>query len=196
MTLIAKNNHERVGLFGGSFDPVHLGHLAAAEFALSKTDIDRIVFVPVGKPWQKPAPIASAVDRMNMLKLSIESNNSFSSSDIEIRTDKTSYMIDTVNEFSEINVSSSISLILGADAAHSLPTWHRYQELIQKVNVVVIAREFQEKPSLEFDFEFLPMQLIEVSSSQIRNMVAKDENIRELVPKKVYDYIFDHKLYK
>jgi nicotinate-nucleotide adenylyltransferase len=196
LTLIAKNNRERVGLFGGSFDPVHLGHLAAAEFALSKTKIDRVVFVPVGKPWQKPAPIASAADRMNMLNLSIEANDLFSSSDIEIKTEKTSYMIDTVNEFSELYSGSAISLILGADAAHSLPTWHRYQELIQKVDVVVIAREFQEMPALEFEFEFLPMQLVEVSSSQIRNMVANDENFQELVPKKVHDYIFAHKLYK
>jgi nicotinate-nucleotide adenylyltransferase len=196
LTLIAKNNLEHVGLFGGSFDPIHLGHLAAAEFALSNTDLDRVVFIPVGKPWQKPAPIASATDRMNMLDLAIEEHASYSSWDYEITNHQTSYMIDTVNEFISLNGKLPLSLILGADAAQSLPTWHRFEELIQKVDVIVLARELQERPSLDFDFQFLQMPLIEVSSSQVRDLVLKDENIDKLVPEKVKNYIFDHKLYQ
>jgi nicotinate-nucleotide adenylyltransferase len=196
LTLIAKNNLEHVGLFGGSFDPIHLGHLAAAEFALSNTDLDRVVFVPVGKPWQKPAPIASATDRMNMLNLAIEEHASYSSWDYEITNNQTSYMIDTVHEFISLNSNLPLSLILGADAAQSLPTWHRFEELIQKIDVIVLARENQERPSLDFAFQFLQMPLIEVSSSQVRDLVLKDENIDKLVPEKVKDYIFDHKLYQ
>jgi len=196
LTLIAKNNLEHVGLFGGSFDPIHLGHLAAAEFALSNTDLDRVVFIPVGKPWQKPAPIASATDRMNMLDLAIEEHASYSSWDYEITNDKTSYMINTVDEFVSLNGKLPLSLILGTDAAQSLPTWHRFEELIQKIDVIVLARELQERPSLDIDFQFLQMPIIEVSSSQVRDLVLKDENIDKLVPEKVKNYIFDHKLYQ
>jgi nicotinate-nucleotide adenylyltransferase len=163
---------------------------------LSNTDLDRVVFVPVGKPWQKPAPIASATDRMNMLNLAIEEHASYSSWDYEITNNQTSYMIDTVHEFISLNSNLPLSLILGADAAQSLPTWHRFEELIQKIDVIVLARENQERPSLDFAFQFLQMPLIEVSSSQVRDMVLKDENIDKLVPEKVKDYIFDHKLYQ
>jgi nicotinate-nucleotide adenylyltransferase len=189
-------NVKRIGLYGGSFDPVHNGHLALANFVLENSAIEQIIFVPVGKPWQKSPPVASGADRKKMLELAIAGNNNFVVSSIEIERSKTSYTIDTVEELLQQDSNQEISLLLGKDAAETLDTWHRASDLKSKTKIMVVARESDQRPMLSYEFEFLKMPLADISSSKIREDLAKGLLVSDLVPEVVNKYIFDQKLYK
>lgn len=192
MTLNAK----RIGLFGGSFDPVHNGHLALANYIVEHSLVDEVVFIPVGNPWQKSKPIASGLARKAMLELAIGVNPKFSVSAQEIDRAGVSYTIDTVREFKVKDQLSNFYLLLGVDAASSIPTWHQATELISLVNFLVVAREKETAPKFDFDFQFVNMPLVDISSTKVRNLIAQGLPISHLVPKVVADYIFDHNLYK
>lgn len=187
---------KRIGLFGGSFDPIHNGHLAAANQVVSESLVDELIFVPVGLPWQKAKPLATAAHRKAMLELVIKNNSKFKLSTTEIEKDATSYTIDTVEEILKEDFDLEMNLILGVDAAKSIPTWHRANELLDLVNIVVIAREQQIPPDFDFEFLFVKMPLVDISSSMIREHVKKGLAITHLVPKDVASYISDHNLYK
>ncbi len=187
---------KRIGLFGGSFDPIHNGHLAVANQVLSDSLVDEVIFVPVGLPWQKTKPSATAVHRKAMLELAIKDNPKFKLSTKELERDGISYTIDTVEEFLKEDINLEINLILGVDAARSISTWHRAKELINLVKILVIAREEQNPPNLDFDFLFVKMPLVDISSSGVRDNLKKGLAINHLVPKEVAAYISDHNLYK
>lgn len=189
-------NVKRLGLFGGSFDPVHNGHLALANYVISKDLVDEVVFVPVGLPWQKAKPVASAADRKSMLELAIGAIPKFRISSKEIDRPSISYTIDTVEEILREDPKKEIYLLLGVDAANSIHTWHRSKELLTKVELVVIARGEQVVPNLNIEFKFVNMPLVDVSSSLIRKSVFDGSVISDLVPDKVASYISDQKLYK
>lgn len=189
-------NVKRVGLFGGSFDPVHNGHLAVADYLTANDLVDEVVFVPVGLPWQKAKPVASAADRKSMLELSISETPKFKFSSLEIDRPGVSYTIDTVEELSKKAPQDEIYLVLGADAANSFPTWHRVEELVNRVKLLIIAREQQAVTNLESDFQFVNMSLVDVSSSMVRKLVSQGSSISHLVPKEVASYISGHKLYQ
>lgn len=189
-------NVKRIGLYGGSFDPIHNGHLALANFILANSAVEQIIFVPVGKPWQKLPPVASGIDRTTMLELATNGNPNFLVSKIEIDRLKTSYTIDTVEELLKQDLNQEISLLLGKDAAETIDTWHRASELKIKTKFLVVARESDERPKLSFEFDFLKMPLANISSSEIREAVSKGLSISDLVPGAVNQYIFDQKLYK
>jgi nicotinate-nucleotide adenylyltransferase len=196
LTLIDNKTNLNIGLLGGSFDPIHFGHLAAANFVLENTEISQVYFVPVGKPWQKNQPEASGVDRLNMTKLATAGNQAFSVLDIEVSQPGISYTIDTVENLLQNSVNLNLNLILGVDAARTLPTWRRYQELKSKVSIIVVARENTTHPEFDFDFRFLEMPLLNISSSQIREKIKNNLAVDELLPKAVNEYIIDHNLYK
>lgn len=189
-------NVKRVGLFGGSFDPVHNGHLAVADYLTANDLVDEVVFVPVGLPWQKAKPVASAADRKSMLELSISKTPKFKFSSLEIDRPGVSYTIDTVEELLKKAPQDEIYLVLGADAANSIPTWHRVEELVNRVKLLIIAREQQAVTNLEIDFQFVNMPLVDVSSSMVRKLVSQGLSISHLVPKEVASYISGHKLYQ
>ncbi|MFM1865184.1 MAG: hypothetical protein RL677_964 [Actinomycetota bacterium] len=187
---------KRIGLFGGSFDPIHNGHLAVANQVLSDSLVDEVIFVPVGLPWQKAKPSATAVHRKAMLELVIKDNSKFKLSTKELERDGISYTIDTVEEFLKEDINLEINLILGVDAARSISTWHQAKELINLVKILVIARGEQNPPNLDFDFLFVKMPLVDISSSGVRDNLKKGLAINYLVPKEVATYISDHNLYK
>lgn len=158
--------------------------------------VDQIIFVPVGKPWQKLPPVASGRQRKEMLELATTSNSNFVVSSIEIERSKTTYTIDTVEELLQQDSNQEISLLLGKDTAETLDTWHSASDLILKTKILVVARESDEIPMLSYDFEFLRMPLTNISSSEIREAVFKGLSVSDLVPAAISQYIFDQKLYK
>lgn len=187
---------KRIGLFGGSFDPVHNGHLAVAKFAIENDLVDEVIFVPVGKPWQKQPPLANAAQRLTMLELALGGYSDFKISPFEIERGSTSYTIDTAKQLLLENPVAQIMLLLGADAAAGLRSWHQADQLLNLVQVLVIAREFESTPILDFKFNFIKMPLIQVSSSEIREKISQGESIENLVPDAVKNYIINQNLYQ
>ncbi len=196
MTLIDKSSSQNIAIFGGSFDPIHFGHLAVADFVLENTEIDQILFIPVGTPWQKNQPVASGLARSSMTHLAVAGNPAFSVSDLEINRPEISYTIDTVETLLHEYPKIKLHLILGLDAAKTLPSWNRFEELIKKVSVLVLARESDETAELNYDFKFLNMPLKDISSSQVRERISNNLAVSDLIPAAVNKYINDHNLYK
>ena len=189
-------NVKPVALFGGSFDPVHNGHIAVAKYVIEQGLVAEVIFTPVGVPWQKPQPLAAASDRKAMLELVVKDYPEFTVSSNELDRSGVSYTIDTVEELQAEDPTKKIYLLLGADAANGVTSWHRAAELITKVNFLVVARNQQESPELNFKFHFINMPMIDVSSSMIRNLVLSGNSVSHLVPHEVNSYILDHNLYK
>lgn len=189
-------NVKAVALFGGSFDPVHNGHIAVAKYVIEQGLVAEVIFTPVGVPWQKSQPKAAASDRKAMLELAVKDYPEFTVSSSELDRSGVSYTIDTVEELQAEDPTKKIYLLLGADAAYGVTTWHRAAELISKVNFLVVARNQQESPELNFEFHFINMPMIDVSSSMIRNLVLSGNSVSHLVPNEVNSYILDHNLYK
>jgi len=189
-------NVKAVALFGGSFDPVHNGHIAVAKYVIEQGLVAEVIFTPVGVPWQKSQPKAAASDRKAMLELAVKDYPEFTVSSSELDRSGVSYTIDTVEELQAEDPTKKIYLLLGADAANGVTTWHRAAELISKVNFLVVARNQQESPELNFEFHFINMPMIDVSSSMIRNLVLSGNSVSHLVPNEVNSYILDHNLYK
>jgi len=189
-------NVKAVALFGGSFDPVHNGHIAVAKYVIEQGLVAEVIFTPVGVPWQKSQPKAAASDRKAMLELAVKDYPEFTVSSSELDRSGVSYTIDTVEELQAEDPTKKIYLLLGADAANGVTSWHRAAELISKVNFLVVARNQQESPELNFKFHFINMPMIDVSSSMIRNLVLSGNSVSHLVPNEVNSYILDHNLYK
>ena len=204
------------GLFGGTFDPVHLGHLRCAEEILELFRLDRILFVPAGiQPLKTDRDILPFHHRERMLRLAIEGNPLFSISDIESRRGGRSYSIETVRHFLDTSPDSTeLYFILGQDAFHEIRRWKEWQELLQLCNFVVMTRPGHEARKLEdvftpdvaslFSYDgasdgfrgpagrcifFRALTLLDISSTDIRDRVKAHRSIRYLVPAPVRDYI-------
>jgi nicotinate-nucleotide adenylyltransferase len=195
----------RIGLFGGSFDPVHLGHLALARSALFDLDLDELRFVPAGQPWQKPHRLAPACDRVEMLELALADpaagDPRFSIEHCELRRSGPSYMIDTVEQLQQRDPGHRWFLLIGQDQHAGLHTWHRWRDLLARVEVAVAARpdgisQPVHPDVLAFGHRALQMQPDPVSSTRLRERVSQGLPIAGLVPSAVAGYIDSHGLYR
>ena len=132
-----------VGIFGGTFDPVHLGHIEVAEYAKSDLNLDKVIFVPAGCPQLKPArPATTGLQRLEMVKMAIENEEMFYASDIEITRKGPTFTIDTIKEIKDIYPSRTrLWLIVGADAFREFNKWENYQEILNLSRVCVVRRE-------------------------------------------------------
>lgn len=186
-----------VGLFGGSFDPPHLAHLALAHAALDQLKLDRVLWVPVGDPWQKPRRLARSDDRRAMVELLIAAEPRFAVDDCELRRQGPSYTIDTVEAY----LGDNLTLIIGLDQYAHLHTWHRWQDLLPQVTLAVAARAGQPiRPNAELErtphrVVKLDMPAMTTSSTQIRAHASHGEDISPLVGMAVAGYIAQHRLY-
>ena len=190
----------RLGIFGGQFDPPHIGHLIEAEFAAEELGLDKLLFIPTGEHPLKSHPgMTSAKDRYEMTKLAIENNPLFELSDIEIKREGKSFTIDTINQIKKIFSPKELYLLVGIDNAEIFSKWHRIDEILDSCKVVVLSRmmtdEFVLNPALLEKTTILDSPIIEISSTEIRELVAEGNSIRYLVPDTVREYIDGHKLY-
>ncbi|HEY6627507.1 MAG TPA: nicotinate-nucleotide adenylyltransferase [Acidimicrobiia bacterium] len=184
------------GILGGTFDPIHLAHLHAGETALYQAGLDRVLFMPAGEPWQKSdRALTGAAHRLEMIRLAIADIDGFEVDDREIEREGPTYTIDTLLSFPE---SERLSLILGADAALGLPTWQRWEEVLDRASLLVVPRpgtDAREVQAILPEAVFLDMAVLEISGTEIREMAAIGEPFRFLVPLAVYDYIESVGLY-
>ncbi|HEX6565881.1 MAG TPA: nicotinate-nucleotide adenylyltransferase [Chthoniobacterales bacterium] len=183
----------RLGIYGGTFNPVHHGHLILARQALEEFKLDRLVFVPAAEsPFKIQNHSAPPGDRLAMLRLAIAGEDRFSVDALEIERGGVSYSIDTVKMFRNRDPGAELFFLVGEDNADRLTEWHRFEELKKLVYFVVLSR------SEDFQSPEYPVvqRRIEISSTEIRNRVANQESITYLVPESVKHYIEQHQLYQ
>ena len=187
----------KIGILGGSFDPVHLGHLVLAEYALTECKLDKVLFIPNRIPNLKQPPQATAHHRYRMVKLAIQDNPRFEISDIEIKREGISYTYDTVIALKKKLKNAKLFFIIGSDAYNSLPKWKNFKKLIAEIEFIVAIRpDSKIKKIPQVKFQVLSIPEIAISSSYIRERVEKGMSIRYLVPDGVWQYICEYKLYK
>ncbi len=187
---------ERVGVFGGTFDPVHVGHVTAAVDVRDALDLDRVLLVPAGEPWQKASRSVSERDvRVDMADLACADLVGIEVSRIEIDRDGPSVTADTLEALGAVD--RELFLILGADAAANMSTWERLPETRLLCTVVVVTRdgETADPPGDDWKWEQVHVPRLDVSSSDLRNRIANGRPIDGLVPAPVVQFILEHDLY-
>jgi nicotinate-nucleotide adenylyltransferase len=194
---------QRIGVLGGTFDPVHLGHLSAASHAVSGLGLDQVLFVPAGQPWQKQSVQASGRDRFAMVSLAIEGVQSFAVSRLEIDREGPTYTIDTLRALRSWPQYEQADLffITGADAIAEIDSWKDHDQLAQLAAFVAVTRPGFD-PTTDPDGATLAVPVIrldvpglDISSTLIRQRVARGESIDDLTAPNVVRYIDEHRLY-
>ena len=188
----------RIGVFGGTFDPPHIGHLILAQEAMVKLNLEEIAFIPAAYPPQKGnSPIASPRQRLEMVSLAISDNPKFKALDIELGRKGPSYTIDTILELKRTQgPGQEIFFLMGSDSLRELSTWKEPERLVKICRVVVATRPgFTPQGKFAQEVIVLEMPPIGVSSTLIRERVKRREPIRYLVPQKVEEYILRESLY-
>lgn len=196
---------KKIGIMGGTFDPIHFGHLVTAEKVQEAFSLDEVVFVPSGSPpHKKDRTVTAATHRLAMVKLAVEDHPGFSVSAIEIERKGYSYALDTVNEFHRIyGKATALFFITGADAILEIATWHKADELMSKCEFIAAARpgyHFDEKHALPESYldhiHLFPETALAISSSRIRRLIGDGADVAKMIPEKVNAYIKIHDLYQ
>lgn len=201
---------KRIGIMGGSFDPVHIGHLVIAQDAIERLELSEVVFIPAAIPPHKQhIRQVDAEHRINMLKLALEQDLRFSVSDVELQRGGVSYTIDTARALKAERPDVEWMLIVGGDTLVELHNWYKIDELLELCEVASFLRPGDD--SLDGVAEKIMLSdaqkerllgnvidahLIEISSTEIRMRIAEGLSIRYLVPPEVEMYIFEHGLYR
>lgn len=212
-----------IGIYGGTFDPIHYGHLRIAEELLDIISLQQIIFVPSGAPRLRSAPVASRKHRSAMVRMAIQNNSMFSLDEREINRSGISVTVESLREYQyELEKKTALCFILGIDAFININQWHNWHELFNLCHIVIVARpghasvnEYQNLPA-EIRKEFtsrrvlnandLALQLngsiyaaqtslLEISASHIRSLITAGKSIRYLLPDSVADYIKSNYLY-
>ncbi len=190
----------RLGVFGGTFDPPHLGHLIVAEYARVSLRLDTILFIPAGKnPLKENHTQSSADDRLAMTRLAIASNPAFELSEMELLRTGPSYTINTIRELRATRAPDELVLIVGHDNLEQFPRWHQVEALVRECRVAVCKRTTEGEPideHLRSMVEELDSPIVELSSTTLRERVTRGESIRYMVPDAVIEYIETHALYR
>ena len=189
----------RVGLFGGSFDPVHNAHVALAQTALERLHLDTLRWIPVGHPWQKTRRLASAADREAMVRLAIAGEPRFVLDRSELRRRGVSYTLDTVRELAAASPDDERVLILGQDQYASLHTWRDWRELLGLVTLAIANRPgavLSVNPQIaQVAHQTVLLPMMDVSSTEVRRRIAAGWSVAGLVPEAVARYIEQRRLY-
>ena len=212
-----------VGIFGGTFDPIHYGHLRVAEEIVETVGLQKMYFVPAGMPRLRHSPVASPQHRVEIVRLAIQKNPDFVLDEREIYRDSVSYSIDTAREFKqEFGEEVRLCLVLGADAFIKLPEWNNWKELFNLCHFIVstrpgytftlikelLSKELREECSQRWvsNTETLKKEtsglifiasttMLDISATSIRAHIAVGRNVRHLVPSVTVNYISENKLY-
>ncbi|MBA3071144.1 MAG: nicotinate-nucleotide adenylyltransferase [Nitrospirae bacterium] len=216
----------KLGIFGGTFNPVHYGHLIVAEEVKEKLGLDRIIFVPSGSPPLKGRELADAKHRYRMVQLAASKNHSFAVSDIEYKKKDKSYSVDTLERLRRIYPGARLYFIAGIDAFIDIPNWWQPERLVSLADFIVVS-----KPSFRFtdlvsspylkinknilkklddaklqtyktklksgrDIIMVHITPVEISATRIRKLIKRRESIKYLLPEEVESYIITHKIYR
>jgi nicotinate-nucleotide adenylyltransferase len=192
----------KVGILGGTFDPVHNGHLALADHARRALGLDLVLFVPAGQPWRKAdRTITPAEHRLAMLKLAIAGNEAYGISDVELRRNGPTYTADTLEALSGERLDDEFYFIVGADALADLPNWRDPERIIKHAMLAVAPRDGEAPPlplipNIDQRIVHFEMPPVETSSTDIRDRAASGRTIDDAVPPAVASYISEHNLYR
>jgi len=183
----------RSGVFGGSFDPIHHGHLILARAALEELGLDRILFIPANlSPHKTDTKPATAQDRFAMLQLAIENEPGFATSEIELHRPPPSCTVETLRELRARHPDDTFTLLIGADNVAKFDTWREPDEIRRLADLAVLDRADHDTPH---DWPVV-RRLVDISSTDIRTRVAESRSIRYLTPDSVCDYIAAQGLYR
>ncbi len=195
----------RIGLLGGSFNPVHLGHLIMAENARDQLDLDQVVFVPAGSPPHKQGQhLASVEDRVAMVRLAIAGHDAFVVSDLDIDHREPSFTWRLLERFHDRHSAADLWFIMGGDSLHDFPTWSRPERIIELARLAVIERpgfrngdgDLEAVSGLRDRVDLVETPLCSISSTDVRMRVEAQATIRYLVPDAVRAYIRSRGLYR
>jgi nicotinate-nucleotide adenylyltransferase len=196
--------HERIGVLGGTFDPIHVGHLAAARAAMDCAELDRIIFVPTGRPPHRPPTATEPGHRLEMTRLATSTDKRFEVSDVEVKRPGRSFTSDTLRELHGQHPEDQLFLILGWDAARLFKTWHEPDQVRELATIAVVARPGSGSPQppdlkaagLDGEGVILCLEKTpDVSASGIRQDINDGRSIEGKVPPAVERYIAAHRLY-
>lgn len=188
---------ERVGIFGGTFDPIHLGHLILAESALEQLDLDRIIFIPASvSPFKQGHPPGATADqRLRMLRTALASEPRFEIDDRELHRDGPSYTIDTVRSLLGDYPGVRFLLLIGSDNLPDLPQWHSHDELCNLVDMAILDRGGDPSPATAESYPVVRRR-VDLSSTEIRQRLASGLSVRQMLPQGVYDLIMSEHPYR
>ena len=189
----------KIGLLGGTFNPIHLGHLALAQECWHRLKLDKVIFVPANiSPFKENEPLASKADRLDMLRLALEGEDKFKISTFELDKEGVSYSIDTIKHFTnEYGDGAEIFFITGADSLEGLNDWKGIDEILKLVTFVAATRPgFTSRGQLGDKVSLIDMPAIDISSTMIRERVRSHEPIDHFVPPVVVEYIRNKGLYR
>ncbi len=196
----------RIGIYGGSFDPVHMGHINAAIAFKEELSLDKIIVIPAYQPpHKKGLALTPSEHRMNMCKIAFGNLDGFEVSDIEIKREDEGYMSDTVAQLREIYPNDEFFLLMGGDMLLYFRHWHAWNKITDEAVLSVAARNFDDDSALEAEaavlrsygaeVRIIPIDVKEISSTFVRESVRKADDISSMVPQGIADYIWDHYLY-
>jgi len=198
---------EKIGLFGGTFDPPHLGHLILASEACEQLQLTRLLWVLTPEPPHKlEQSITPTQHRLAMVKLATAEDTRFEVSSIELERPGPHYTLDTVSMIADLNPSADIILLIGGDSLNDLPTWHRPADLVAACHAIGVMRRPGDSADLSAlesrlsgissKVRFVDAPLLEIASREIRRRVAEGRSVRYYLSREVYDYIQKNRLYQ
>ncbi|MBQ2998435.1 MAG: nicotinate (nicotinamide) nucleotide adenylyltransferase [Oscillospiraceae bacterium] len=196
----------KIGIYGGSFDPVHKGHVNAVLTFKEELSLDKIIVIPAYQPpHKKGLALTPSEHRMNMCRLAFEGLEGFEVSDIEIKREDEGYMADTVEQLREIYPDDELFLLIGGDMLLSFQRWYAWHKITDEAVLAVAARNWEDDAALEAEAAVLrsygaevrivPIDVKEISSTEVREAVRRADDISSMVPDGVDEYIWNHYLY-
>lgn len=196
----------RIGIYGGSFDPVHNGHINAAKTFMKELSLDKIIIVPAYcSPFKKGLAVTPSQHRLNMCNIAFGALPNFEVSNIEILREDEGYMSDTIAEIREIYPKNELFLLLGGDQLLIFKKWHAWSKIADEATVAAAARNWEEDSAMEAEAAVLrsmgasviivPIDVKEISSTDVREAVRRGDDISAMVPPGVAEYIWDNYLY-
>lgn len=187
----------RIGIFGGTFDPVHVGHLVVAAWVRAALGLDRVDLVVANEPWQKldRPKLSPAGDRLAMVEAAVEGIDGMEASSVEIDRGGLTYTVDTLGAFRAAKPDASLFLILGSDAASGLDTWHRYREIAELAEVVVVDRPGAVGQRPPVAHRVVDCPLLDLSSTAVREWADTGQPLDGLIPPAALAYCRERGLY-
>lgn len=200
----------KIGIMGGTFNPIHLGHLMMTEYIREEMNYDKILFIPTGNPPHKQIDVLDAEVRMEMVKIAVADNPYFEVSDVEVRKEGISYSVDTVAELKKQYPEDELFFIIGSDILPDLKDWRRFDELARSIRFILAVRpgfESLSREEIRGEIRDLHMRYgaeitvvetprYEISSTDLRNRLASGKSVKYLIPDEVIEYIESRGCYK